>query len=86
MHFHNHPHHLPHLLHRLLHYFVNCTFNYLSMDTWSRSYVVVLFLASYAVPLVVVCYAYFGIVSSVSRHDRNLKSHEVTQGGLLQGV
>ncbi|KAK3895869.1 hypothetical protein Pcinc_000481 [Petrolisthes cinctipes] len=54
----------------------SCTFDYLSMDTWSRSYVVVLFLASYAVPLVVVCYAYFGIVSSVSRHDRNLKSHE----------
>ncbi|KAK3880155.1 hypothetical protein Pcinc_015326 [Petrolisthes cinctipes] len=58
----------------------HCTFNYLSMDTWSRSYVVVLFLASYAVPLVVFCYAYFGIVSSVSRHDRNLKSHERAQG------
>ncbi|KAK3893371.1 hypothetical protein Pcinc_002804 [Petrolisthes cinctipes] len=58
----------------------SCTFDYLSMDTWSRSYVVVLFLASYAVPLVVVCYAYFGIVSSVSRHDRNLKSHERAQG------
>ncbi|KAK3895815.1 hypothetical protein Pcinc_000431 [Petrolisthes cinctipes] len=58
----------------------HCTFDYLSMDTWSRSYVVVLFLASYAVPLVVVCYAYFGIVSSVSRHDRNLKSHERAQG------
>ncbi|KAK3895597.1 hypothetical protein Pcinc_000734 [Petrolisthes cinctipes] len=60
----------------------SCTFDYLSMDTWSRSYVVVLFLASYAVPLVVFCYAYFGIVSSVSRHDRNLKSHERAQGEL----
>lgn len=47
---------------------------------WSRSYVLMLFLAVYALPLMVICYCYFYIMSSVKRHDNDILNHQRVQG------
>lgn len=39
-----------------------------------------LFLAAYAMPLTVICYCYFYIMSSVKRHDKDILSHQRVQG------
>ncbi|XP_037792552.1 lateral eye opsin-like [Penaeus monodon] len=61
-------------------FLTSCTFDYLSGDAWSRSYVVALFLAAYIVPLAVIACCYVHIVISVNRHDEDILNHERAQG------
>ncbi|XP_050693387.1 rhodopsin-like [Eriocheir sinensis] len=61
-------------------FMTSCSFDYLSDDLWSRSYVVLLFLVAYALPLVVICYCYFYIVTSIKRHDKDILGHQRVQG------
>ena len=39
-----------------------------------------LFLAAYALPLMVICYCYFYILFSVKQHDKDILSHHRVQG------
>uniref|UniRef100_A0A0P4WEW1 G-protein coupled receptors family 1 profile domain-containing protein n=2 Tax=Scylla olivacea TaxID=85551 RepID=A0A0P4WEW1_SCYOL len=61
-------------------FLISCSFDYLSDDFWSRSYVVMLFLAAYALPLGVISYCYFYIMSSVKQHDKDILGHQRVQG------
>ncbi|XP_042858828.1 lateral eye opsin-like [Penaeus japonicus] len=61
-------------------FLTSCTFDYLSGDAWSRSYVVALFLAAYILPLGVIACCYIHIVISVNRHDEDILNHERAQG------
>ncbi|XP_063593058.1 uncharacterized protein LOC134770118 [Penaeus indicus] len=66
-------------------FLTSCTFDYLSGDAWSRSYVVSLFLAAYLVPLAVIACCYVHIVVSVNRHDEDILNHERAQGEVHDG-
>ncbi|XP_047490946.1 rhodopsin-like [Penaeus chinensis] len=50
----------------------SCTFDYLNDDLWSRSYVFVLFVGAYLLPLAIITICYGRIFSSVSRHDQKV--------------
>ena len=74
---------LPHpstFLHNWIIVFFSCSFDYLSDDLWSKSYIVMLFLAAYALPLGVISYCYFYIMSSVKQHDKEILGHQRVQG------
>ncbi|MPC89965.1 rhodopsin [Portunus trituberculatus] len=61
-------------------FLTSCSFDYLSDDLWSKSYIVMLFLAAYALPLGVISYCYFYIMSSVKQHDKEILGHQRVQG------
>ncbi|NP_001301103.1 ocellar opsin-like isoform X1 [Limulus polyphemus] len=51
----------------------SCTFDYLTKDTHSRSYVVIYATAVYFLPLFITIYCYFFIVRAVADHERSLR-------------
>lgn len=53
-------------------FLTSCTFDYLNEDLWSRSYVFVLFIGAYLLPLATITICYGRIFSSVSRHDQKV--------------
>ncbi|XP_076066045.1 rhodopsin-like [Oratosquilla oratoria] len=61
-------------------FLTSCTFDYLSTDLLSRTYVMMLCLAAYVTPLAVIGFCYGHILLAVRRHDRVLTRHERTQG------
>ncbi|XP_044020788.1 rhodopsin-like [Aphidius gifuensis] len=50
-----------------------CGTDYLAKDFSSRSYVFIYSVGSWAVPLVLICYSYYYILSAVSAHEKNMR-------------
>ncbi|XP_076311666.1 lateral eye opsin-like isoform X1 [Tachypleus tridentatus] len=51
----------------------SCTFDYLTMDIYSQSHIVIYATAVYFLPLFITIYCYFFVVRAVADHERSLR-------------
>ncbi|RUS81783.1 hypothetical protein EGW08_010475, partial [Elysia chlorotica] len=50
----------------------SCTFDYLTMDQSTRSYILCLYILGFAVPLAIIMFCYYHIYSAVAAHEKEM--------------